>query len=115
MADTLSTNLGNLISTKASWGAPCTFTRSNAMPLDKMSCFQTRSELDAYVAKTNNAQDGGTAYPGMFVAVTDSSDEDNGAYIIVSNGTSLVPMKLGVSSSDSGADMFWLRGDGSQI
>ena len=98
MSDTISDNLHSLIEEKNTWTAPCTFTRTNPMPLDRKSCFKTYEDLLAYINGENS-----TAYPGMFVSVTDSTDINgetrrDGAYVIVSNGTSLEPVYLGVRS-----------------
>jgi hypothetical protein len=71
MADKLSQDLQTLIGKKETWTAPCTFTRTNAMPFDPKSCFDTKQDLDNYLS---NAQS--TAFPGMVVAVTSCEDSD---------------------------------------
>ena len=97
MADILSDNLYALIGSKNTWTAPCTFTRSNAMPLDPKSCFATYNDLTDYLTDAQS-----TAYPGMFVAVTSKDDSKKGAYILMSNGTTLVPTKIGEGSGSGG-------------
>ena len=114
MADTLSDNLYTLIESKNTWTAPCTFTRTNAMPLDPKSCFNTKNDLDTFLADPQC-----TAYPGMVVAVTNCEDAGQGLYIITSNGSELVPTKLGtkayvdqkVAEVEASATMEWLTGD----
>ena len=114
MADTLSTNLQTLIASKNTWTAPCTFTRTNPMPFDPKSCFDTKQDLNAYLADAAS-----TAYPGMIVAVTSSEDPEKGAYVISSNGTNLVPVLLGtkeeINSASASAVINWLDSDGNAI
>ena len=89
MADTLSKDLKNIVAEKASWTTPCTFKRMYRMPIDAKSCFETYDELVAYIEDAQT-----TAYPGMYVAVTSCEDPQAGAYIIMSDGSSLHPIKI---------------------
>lgn len=95
MADALSTNLQNAIASNASWTTPCTFNRMYKMPIDSKSCFDTFSDLTNYL---NNPES--TAYPGMYVAVTGKEDTKAGPYILMSDGTKLNPIPMGVVSGD---------------
>lgn len=89
MADTLSTNLQTLIASKNQWNAPCTFKRLNPMPLDPETCFDRYADLTSYLSNAAS-----TAYPGMFVTVTSCEDPKAGAYVLMSDGTKLNPIKL---------------------
>lgn len=113
--DAISDALYATMLAQARWTAPCTMGRTNAMPLDPDSCFKTYEELTTYITKTNEGK-GGVGYPGQFVFVTNHNDEKAGPYVLVSNGTSLIPMKLGTqeAGSTAGAEMFWLNSDGSR-
>jgi hypothetical protein len=102
MADTLAENLKNEIATRASWTTPCTFKRTNKIPIDAKSCFKTYAELEEYINDTES-----TAYPGMFVAVTSNQDQKRGGYILMGNeDDELVPMSV------SGIKSLTLKGDG---
>ena len=90
--DILSTNLFKEIGRRPKWTAPCTFDRTNAMPLDNKTCFLTYADLESYINEEES-----TAYPGMFVSVTSTSDPQNGAYVLMSDGTKLNPVPLGDS------------------
>ena len=108
MADTLAENLKNEIATRASWTTPCTFKRTNRIPIDPKSCFKTYAELEQYIADPES-----TAYPGMFVAVTSNQEEGQGAYVLVGNeNDQLVPKKLsGIQQVDGGGiKSFTLQG-----
>ena len=102
MADTLAENLKNEIATRVSWTTPCTFKRTNKIPIDAKSCFKTYAELEEYINDPES-----TAYPGMFVAVTSNQDQKRGGYILMGNeDDELVPMSV------SGIKSLTLKGDG---
>ena len=64
----------------ATWAAGVAFQRSNPLPLDKYSVFQSEADLVTYV--TTNA----VAYPGQIVAVYDEETAAMKAYVISSVG-----------------------------
>lgn len=64
----------------ATWAAGVAFQRSNPLPLDKYSVFQSEADLVTYV--TTNA----VAYPGQIVAVYDATSEEMHAFVISSVG-----------------------------
>lgn len=64
----------------ATWAAGVAFQRSNPLPLDKYSVFQSEADLVTYV--TTNA----VAYPGQIVAVYDATTEEMRAFVISSVG-----------------------------
>lgn len=53
----------------AKWSAGVAFDRSNPLPLDQWSVFQTKDDAVAYV--TSNAK----AYPGQLIAYSDTNGE----------------------------------------
>ena len=88
----------NQLNNGSTWSAGVAFKRSNPLPLDKYSVFQTEGELSSYI--TSNA----VAYPGQIVAVYNSTKETMKAYVINSVGAG------GTYQAISG-DLF-LSGDG---
>lgn len=81
--------LFDTIANGAAWDAGVVFNRTNGIPIDKFSVFQTY-ELAAQYALTNPV-----AYPGQIIAVVPETGETTG-YIILADGTL---MKLATSNS----------------
>jgi hypothetical protein len=72
--------LFNSLETGAVWDTGVTFNRTNAIPIDKFSVFQSYELANQY------AQNSPIAYPGQLIAVVPSSGEVSG-YIVSSAGT----------------------------
>lgn len=95
-------------------GVPFNYTRGNPIPLDSWSLFMTYADAETY-AKTNPV-----SYPGQVISVLEGGKSK--VYVIVSgseedgkeNTSTRTLVELGQQSS-SGADIFWLNGDGSQV
>lgn len=110
----------NNLATGATWSAGVAFKRSNALPLDKYSIFESLA------AATEYAQTNPVAYPGQ-VIVTLSTDgyDDSGdlkdstvsAYIITAVGTdgSLQKLASTTGTGDVGADITSLKTEVSAI
>ncbi len=71
----------------ALWSAGVAFNRSNPLPLDKWSVFESMEAATAY------AESNAVAYPGQIVAVYDNNIM--AAYILVESGTSLALEAIG--------------------
>lgn len=66
----------------ATWAAGVAFNRSNPLPLDKWSVFQTKSEAETYAS--GNA----VAYPGQIIAVHNAESAEMEVYVLAEqNGT----------------------------
>ena len=72
--------LFNDIANGAAWDSGVVFNRTNPIPIDKFSVFESLSAAQAYV--TSNP----VAYPGQLIAVVPQSGDATG-YIILANGT----------------------------
>jgi hypothetical protein len=68
------------IPTSAAWNAGVVFNRTNAIPIDKFSVF------DSYGAAESYALTSPIAYPGQLIAVVPENDRARG-YIILADGT----------------------------
>ena len=94
-------------------GIPFNYRRGNAIPLDSWSLFMS---LDA---ATTYAKENPVSYPGQVVSVLEGGKSK--VYVIVSgsevggkeNTSTRTLVELGQQST-SGAEMFWLNGDGTQ-
>ena len=79
----------------AMWSAGVAFNRSNPLPLDKWSVFQTMDEAVAY------AESNAVAYPGQLIAVYDAEAGKMTAYILqevtVDETTKLSPVAVGTT------------------
>lgn len=64
---TLNTQFFNDLASKASWSAGVAFQRSNALPLDKYSVFETKTKAEEYLASSTSV-----AYPGQVIAVLEN-------------------------------------------
>ena len=64
---TLNTQFFNDLASKASWSAGVAFQRSNALPLDKYSVFETKVKAEEYLASSTSV-----AYPGQVIAVLEN-------------------------------------------
>ena len=81
----------------AMWSAGVAFNRSNPLPLDKWSVFQTIAEAEAY------AESNAVAYPGQLIAVV-----DNGKMVAMilaedAEAGKLVPQQIGIIPTGEGA------------
>lgn len=74
------TKLFDTIANGAAWDAGVVFNRTNGIPIDKFSVFQTKELADDYAA--NNP----VAYPGQLIAVVPDEGEAT-SYIILADGT----------------------------
>lgn len=79
----------------AMWSAGVAFNRSNPLPLDKWSVFQTMAEAVTY------AESNAVAYPGQVIAVYDADAKTMSAYILqevtVDEATKLEPVAVGTT------------------
>ena len=95
-------------------GVPFNYTRGNPIPLDSWSLFMSYASAETY-AKTNPV-----SYPGQVISVLEGGKSK--VYVIVSgsevdgkeNTLTRTLVELGQQSA-SGADIFWLNSDGSQV
>ena len=103
---------------KMGWGN--VFERSYATPLDRTSLFISKEDAEKYakgLADTRGLS--GTSYPGQIITVLDNGQPK--VYVIVGgsevdgkeNTSTRTLVELGQQST-SGAEMFWLNGDGTQ-
>ena len=84
----LFTDLGDL---QKLWSVGVAFNRSNPVPLDKTSIFQTKDDADAYINQT----EGNICYPGQLIATVEVGStkvyvtqlKDNGQYDLVEIGS----------------------------
>lgn len=83
----------NSLESGATWSAGVAFKRSNPLPIDRYSVFQTEADALDY-AKTN-----AVAYPGQVIATV--SDTEAVVYVIASVGTAGKIVKLATSSTAS--------------
>ena len=94
-------------------GIPFNYTRGNPIPLDSWSLFMSYSDAETY-AKQNPV-----SYPGQVISVLEGGKSK--VYVIVSGSevdgkedtSKRTLVELGQQST-SGAEMFWLKGDGTQ-
>lgn len=77
---TINTTFFNDLATKASWSAGVAFQRSNALPIDKYSVFETIAKADEYIASSTSV-----AYPGQIIAVVE--DGKMGVYVLAEVAT----------------------------
>lgn len=90
----------------ASWAAGVSFQRSNPLPLDKYSVFQSEADLVTYV--TTNA----VAYPGQIVAVYDATSAEMRAFVISSVGENGTYIPVGTETVVDGKSIA-MKEDGS--
>ena len=83
----------------ATWAAGVAFQRSNPLPLDKYSVFQSEADLITYV--TTNA----VAYPGQIVAVYNAEAEAMAAYVISSVGENGTYIPVGTETVIDGVSV----------
>lgn len=106
---------------KMGWGN--VFERSYATPLDRTSLFITKADALAYAKGGSDTRGlSGTSYPGQIITVLESGQPK--VYVIVGgtidsgskeeDKSTRTLAELGQQSS-SGADIFWLNSDGSQV
>lgn len=81
----------------AVWSAGVAFNRSNPLPLDKWSVFQTMADAEAY------AESNAVAYPGQLIAAV-----DNGKMVAMvlaedAEAGKLVPQQIGIIPTGEGA------------
>ena len=106
-------------------GIPFNYTRGNPIPLDSWSLFMTYNEALSY------AKENPVSYPGQVISVLEGGQTK--VYVIVGGSTyangDTIPegKKIGDENistrtlaelgkqSTSGADIFWLNSDGSQV
>ena len=94
-------------------GVPFNYTRGNPIPLYSWSLFMSYASAETY-AKTNPV-----SYPGQVISVLEGGKSK--VYVIVSGSevdgkedtSKRTLVELGQQST-SGAEMFWLNGDGTQ-
>ena len=94
-------------------GIPFNYTRGNPIPLDSWSLFMSLKAATEY-AKSNPV-----SYPGQVISVLEGGKSK--VYVIVSGSevdgkedtSARTLVELGQQST-SGAEMFWLNGDGTQ-
>ena len=94
-------------------GIPFNYTRGNPIPLDSWSLFMSLKAATEY-AKSNPV-----SYPGQVISVLEGGKSK--VYVIVSGSevdgkedtSKRTLVELGQQST-SGAEMFWLNGDGTQ-
>ena len=79
----------------AMWSAGVAFNRSNPLPLDKWSVFETLLEAQTYAA--GNA----VAYPGQLIAVQDGGKMV--AMVLTEGANGLVPEQIGIIPTGEGA------------
>ena len=95
-------------------GIPFNYTRGNPIPLDSWSLFMTYDSALSY------AKENPVSYPGQVISVLEGGKSK--VYVIVSgsevdgkeNTLTRTLVELGQQSA-SGADIFWLGSDGSQV
>ncbi len=63
---TINNTFFNDLSTKAAWSAGVAFQRSNALPLDKYSVFESITKANEYLSSSTSV-----AYPGQIIAVVE--------------------------------------------
>ena len=90
----------------ATWAAGVAFQRSNPLPLDKYSVFQSEADLVTYV--TTNA----VAYPGQIVAVYDATAAEMRAFVISSVGENGTYIPVGTETVVDGSSIV-MKDDGS--
>lgn len=90
----------------ATWAAGVAFQRSNPLPLDKYSVFQSEADLVTYV--TTNA----VAYPGQIVAVYDATAAEMRAFVISSVGEDGTYIPVGTETVVDGSSIV-MKDDGS--
>ena len=89
------------------------YTRGNPIPLDSWSLFMSYADAETY------AKENPVSYPGQVISVLEGGKSK--VYVIVSgsevggkeNTSTRTLVELGQQST-SGAEMFWLNGDGTQ-
>lgn len=91
----------------AMWSAGVAFNRSNPLPLDKWSVFQTMAEAIAY------AESNAVAYPGQIIAVYDNNDMV--ACVLTEVEGKLVPEAIGVVPEGDGATIEVIDGQMSLV
>ena len=84
------------LSTGSTWTAGVAFKRSNALPLDRYSVFETKALAEAYA--TSNS----VAYPGQVIAVAEGNKMV--AYVLAENtaGDALVLQQIGIIPTGDG-------------
>ena len=95
-------------------GVPFNYTRGNPIPLDSWSLFMSYASAETY------AKENPVSYPGQVISVLEGGKSK--VYVIVSgsevdgkeNTLTRTLVELGQQSA-SGADIFWLNSDGSQV
>lgn len=95
-------------------GVPFNYTRGNPIPLDSWSLFMSYASAETY------AKENPVSYPGQVISVLEGGKSK--VYVIVSgsevdgkeNTLTRTLVELGQQSA-SGADIFWLGSDGSQV
>ena len=98
MADIPNDNLYSTIPSMAKYTLPCVFDRTTPVPIDPTTCFNSYTGLEDYINDPES-----TAYPGMIVAVTGMNDSAKGVYVLMSDGTNLVPTPV----ASMGAEILW--------
>lgn len=96
MADVPYENMEKAQNDSAVWNVPCVFHRTKRMPYDEKSVFMTLSDVQLYIDEEQT-----TSYPGMVVSVVGGIYEERGAYILLSDGTTLIPTPI------SSSEMAW--------
>ena len=97
-------------------GVPFNYTRGNPIPLDSWSLFMSYASAETY------AKENPVSYPGQIITVLE--DGKSKVYVIVGgtvdsgskeeDKSTRTLAELGQQSA-SGADIFWLGSDGSQV
>ena len=94
-------------------GVPFNYTRGNPIPLDSWSLFMSYASAETY------AKENPVSYPGQVISVLEGGKSK--VYVIVGgsevdgkeDASTRTLVELGQQST-SGAEMFWLKGDGTQ-
>ena len=94
-------------------GVVFNYTRGNPIPLDSWSLFMSYASAETY------AKENPVSYPGQVISVLEGGKSK--VYVIVGgsevdgkeNTSTRTLVELGQQST-SGAEMFWLNGDGTQ-
>ena len=94
-------------------GVPFNYTRGNPIPLDSWSLFMSYASAETY------AKENPVSYPGQVISVLEGGKSK--VYVIVGGSevdgkedkSTRTLVELGQQST-SGAEMFWLKGDGTQ-
>ena len=81
----------------AMWSAGVAFNRSNPLPLDKWSVFQTMADAEAY------AESNAVAYPGQLIAAVDNGKMVAMVLAEYAEAGKLIPQQIGIIPTGEGA------------